>query len=160
MSEEKPDNLPEWVYTVKSYAERAKGWAKTFWAFLKAIGSAVWAVAMINPVFSLVTVAVVIVLMFLFCGRGDSNLEKEADKQGDIAVEKRSEANVQEAETEKAKANVQPAKKDAQNASKEREKANKKDSAEYNGQEAEDKYCQRWPSDSSCADWRKRNGLD
>lgn len=96
-----------------------------------------------------------------------SQNEIDANNAGDNAVTQQANANVQGEEVEKAKANVTVAEKDAQNASREREKAQKerdkavkKDSKDADAANVEDRFCRKFTRDSSCSDWRRRNGIE
>lgn len=112
------------------------------------------------------TLLVALVLVFFgwlmeqACGRSDSELQREADAKGDIAIGLQNEANVQQKQVEKDQANVEAAEKGTRRAEKELEKSNKTDSSKFEASQAEDKFCSRWPQDSSCAAWRKRHLIE
>lgn len=96
-----------------------------------------------------------------------SQNEIDANNAGDNAVTQQANANVQGEEVEKARSNVTVAEKDAQNASRERERAQKerdkavkKDSKDADAANVEDRFCRKFTRDSSCSDWRRRNGIE
>lgn len=121
---------------------------------------AVWGLILSNPLVSIVVVVIFLVAVILFCtwGKSDSELQREADKAADKSIGLQAESNVKQEQVEKDKVEVKTAEKEAVNARKERERSNKKDSKEFDSKEAEDRYCSRWPDDSTCEEWRKRNG--
>lgn len=110
--------------------------------------------------------AVILFVKWLFYDPVSQN-EIDASNAGDNAISQQANANVQGEEVEKARSNVTVAEKDAQNASREREKAQKerdkavkKDSKDADAANVEDRFCRKFSNDSSCAEWRKKNGID
>ena len=110
--------------------------------------------------------AILLFVKWLFYDAVSQN-EIDANNAQDTAISQQSNANVQGEEVEKAKGNVAVAEKTAENASKEREKAQKerdkaikKDSKDADAANVEDRFCRKFGNDSSCAEWRKRNGIE
>lgn len=145
--------------------ELAKDIVKTVWgawkAFIgffvpanKAESAATWVTA------ALVIGAVLVVIVGCRWLLSDSQSANEikADTAAQEGTKKDAETNVQTEKIEKQAQEIQAAEKDAVNARKRKEKADRTDSSEYNGAEVEDKFCSRFPNDSTCADWRRRNG--
>jgi len=110
--------------------------------------------------------AILLFVKWLFYDAVSQN-EIDANNAQDTAISQQSNANVQGEEVEKARSNVTVAEKDAQNASRERERAQKerdkavkKDSKDADAANVEDRFCRKFTRDSSCSDWRRRNGIE
>lgn len=133
---------------------------KSVLSWLKTAGMFVWALITTFPIPAAVILVVVIVACVITqkCGSSESELEKRADESSEVAIEKQTEANVKSEQITNSQKELQTAEKNTNAAVKEKEKSNKKDSSEFDSQISEDRYCSRWPDDSSCAEWRKRNG--
>ena len=149
---------------------------KGFWNGLNAISYAIASLFVKEPeklakwiLAGIVFGALLVVILFvkwLFYDPVSQN-EIDANNAGDNAVTQQANANVQGEEVEKARSNVTVAEKDAQNASRERERAQKerdkavkKDSKDADAANVEDRFCRKFTRDSSCSDWRRRNGIE
>ena len=149
---------------------------KGFWDGLNAISYAIASLFVKEPekltkwiTAGIVFGALLAILLFvkwLFYDPVSQN-EIDANNAGDNAISQQANANVQGEEVEKARSNVTVAEKDAQNASRERERAQKerdkavkKDSKDADAANVEDRFCRKFSNDSSCAEWRKKNGID
>jgi len=152
------------------------GVLKTFWKGLNAVSLFIASLFVKEPeklakwiragiVFGAL-LAILLFVKWLFYDPVSQN-EIDANNAQDTAISQQSNANVQGEEVEKSKANVTAAEKTAENASKEREKAQKerdkavkKDSKDADAANVEDRFCRKFGNDSSCAEWRKRKGIE
>lgn len=149
---------------------------KGFWNGLNAVSYAIASLFVKEPeklakwiLAGIVFGALLAILLFvkwLFYDPVSQN-EIDANNARDNAISQQANANVQGEEVEKARANVTAAEKTAVNASREREKAQKerdkavkKDSKDADAANVEDRFCRKFSNDSSCTEWRKKNGID
>jgi hypothetical protein len=108
-----------------------------------------------------IAIGIVLILalvgLFTLCGR-DSR-DKKAEQIKEQIIEDKVEANVIANQKEEIKVEVNNAQNNSNIAANNFNNVVRRDSNAYNGANATDKFCRRFPGDSSCAEWRRLRGM-
>lgn len=118
----------------------------------KAIGGAVW----IGAHWYVIAAVLIGIAVLIFVGFVNSCFERREEKK--IANTK-TNITVGKIESNIAANEVKNAETNTNNAAVNFNRSVRTDSNQYTGANADDKFCRRYPRDSTCAEWRRRQGL-